>query len=303
MIYEYALEPEMVATWGTLHNSRFFIREFGMGQGRIVSRYPKKWAKKVWEAFVEGSDNHNDRRRMVELLVRLQETMIVREGCCWDDSNGNWLKNALLEHTRYPFKAILAKNNPENRPEILAEDALSVSPCPGWDNPHGITVKRKAHDMAAAVRRMLTCCRWVKFIDPYFSQCKHGHKQSIIAFLNILKNERPLELSRTVEIHASGDGATIDYLKDFFEKIIPVGTQVTIYQWQERLGGQRLHNRYILTDLGGVSFSHGLDAGGDGETDDINRLDHEQYIYRCKEYDPAAPAFDEASKPLTITGR
>jgi hypothetical protein len=63
-----------------------------------------------------------------------------------------------------------------------------------------------------------------------------------------------------------------------------------------------LHNRYILTDLGGVSFQHGLDTGADGETDDISRLDLDQYIFRCKQYDPAAPAFDSAADPLMIIG-
>jgi hypothetical protein len=40
-----------------------------------------------------------------------------------------------------------------------------------------------------------------------------------------------------------------------------------------------LNNRYILTDLGGVSFQHGLDAGRKGETDDITRLDLDQHVF------------------------
>lgn len=78
--------------------------------------------------------------------------------------------------------------------------------------------------------------------------------------------------------------------------------QVTLYRWRERPGGQRLHNRYILTDIGGVSFQHGLDTGQAGETDDINRLGLDQYTLRCQQYDPAVPAFDRAEAPLVITG-
>ena len=300
MIYEYALEPEMLSAWGRLHNQRFFLREFGLGQGRLVSRYPKKWARKVWESF--GGDNDMDKKRLEELLVRLQETMIKRKDCVWDDAQETWIENALLEHARHPFKVILARNNQENRPEILGEDALAALPCPSWDNPHGMTVIRKASDMADKVGMMLSRCRWAKFIDPYFSKCKRGHKLSLPAFLSILTAERPVGPPETIEIHTSGGGATLDYLKDFYEKIIPAGIQITIYQWQERPGGQRLHNRYILTDLGGVSFCHGLDTGKDGETDDISRLDRKQYIFRCKQYDYATQAFDQAADPLEITG-
>jgi len=76
MIFEYALEPEMVAAWGSAHNSRFFSREFGLGQGRLVSRYPKNWARKVWDSY-QGA-NQMDRKRLEELLIRLQATMVKR---------------------------------------------------------------------------------------------------------------------------------------------------------------------------------------------------------------------------------
>ncbi len=100
--------------------------------------------------------------------------------------------------------------------------------------------------------------------------------------------------------HAARDYT--DHVKEFYDKIIPVGLQVILYRWQQRSGGQKLHNRYILTDLGGVSFQHGLDAGKKGETDDITRLELDQHVFHCKQYDPTAPTFDQAADPLVITG-
>ena len=300
MIYEYALEPEMVATWGAPHNQRFFIREFGLGSGRIVSRYPKKWAKKVWESFVDGSDS--DKIRLVELLVQLQDTMVKRKDCVWDETKASWVDNALLEHARHPFRVILARNNPENRPEILGEDAIDGRSCPDWDIPHGALVHRRAQDMATAVKMMLSCCRWVKFIDPHISPGRHNYRQSFQAFLSVLTGERPVGPPEAVEIHTGPNGGNADFLRQSFGEIIPAGLKVTLFQWQERPGGQSLHNRYILTDIGGVSFHHGLDAGVNGGTDDIARLDREQYLLHCKQYDPVDPAFDQAADPIEITG-
>ncbi len=300
MINEYALEPEMVATWGDLHNYRFFFRQFGSGQGRLVSRYPKTWAKKVWQSF--NGTSVMEKKRLEELLTRFQETMIKRKNCPWDDTQATWVGNALVEHARHPFKAIMTRANLENRPEILEESAFSVSPCPRWDNPHGMTVSRKAPEMAAAVRTMLCCCRWIKFIDPYFSKGKSPHKQSLSAFLRILGSDRPVGSIERVEVHSSANGATEDFLKEFYKEIVPLGLTVVFFQWQERPRGQALHNRYILTDLAGVSFNHGLDTGRDGETDDVNLLDSGQYQLRCREYDPVAPAFDLAASPFEIIG-
>ena len=109
-------------------------------------------------------------------------------------------------------------------------------------------------------------------------------------------------MPKKIEIHTKVNGAAPDYLKKFFEKIVPVDLQITLYQWQERPKGQKLHNRYILTDLGGVAFLHGLDVGQEGEIDDLTRLDRDQYNKRCRDYNLEQPAFDLVSPPLLITG-
>jgi len=300
MIFEYALEPELVATWGDLQRCRFFSREFGLGEGKLVSRYPKTWAKKVWESF--NGANDIERKRLEELMTRLQETMIKRKNYPWDDTNTTWLENALVEHARHPFKAIITRANPENKPEILGENDLSGAPCPKWDNPHGITVNRRAQEMAAALKTMLCCCRWIKFIDPYFSKARRDHKLALSAFLSKLGLERPVGPIESVEIHSRGDGASSDFLKDFYKEIIPLGMTVTFFQWKEKPHGEALHNRYILTDLAGVSFNHGLDTGREGETDDVNLLDLGQYQLRCREYEMSSSAFDRSAPPIEIFG-
>lgn len=299
MIYEYALEPQMVASWGEHSKYCLFIREFSSGQGRLVSRYPKRWARKVWDSF--SGSNEIERKRLEELLVRLQGTMIKRKNIVWDE-NIAWLDNAVKEHARHPFSAVMARKNITIKPEIIYEDTLETFPCSGWDNPHSITVNRTAHDMAAAVKQMLLCCRWIKFIDPYIFPAKSHYKQSLRVFMNILAGERQVGPPVSLEIHASKQDDTADSLRQIYAEHIPVGLQVTLFQWQQRPNGQKLHNRYILTDLGGVSFHHGLDTGFEGETDDLTRLDDNQYQFRCGQYDASTQAFDQAADPIVITG-
>jgi len=179
---------------------------------------------------------------------------------------------------------------------------VSSTPHPRWDTPHGITVNRRAPEMAAALRSMLYCCRWVQFIDPYFSKAKQNHKQSLSAYLNVIGSERPVGPIERVEVHCRADGASSDFLKSFYQEIVPCDMTVTIFQWHEKPYGQAMHNRYILTDLAGVSFNHGLDIGGAGETDDINLLDRSQYVLRCKQYNTIYPAFDQVVPPIEIIG-
>ena len=300
MIYEYALEPEMVATWCTKQNYRFFIREFGLGNGKVVSRYPKNWVKMVYDSY-DGT-SQMDRKRLVELLARFKKTMVKRKDYCWDKSQGSWLENCLLEQGRYNFHVIMVKSNPENRPGIIGEDDIETPDCTGWNTPHGITVHRKATEMTRGVESVLRSCRWVKFIDPHISPGRPNYQSSFRSFLKILGSKRPVGPPEVVEIHTRLFEGKEEYLLESYKRIIPKGLKVTVFQWKERPNGQKLHNRYILTDLGGVSFHHGLDTGKEGEIDDITLLNLEQYNLHCSQYNSATQTFEEASPPLEIVG-
>ena len=300
MISEYALEPEMVATWWRdRRDYRFFIREFGDDKGRLVSRYPKKWAKEVWRAF-DGS-SQMERKRLEELLVQLKKNMVKRKEIVWVE-NTTWLDNAIQEHTRYPFRAILARNNTENMPGILCEADLDDS-SNEWDRPHGKSVRRNVPEMVKPVESMLLCCRWVKFVDPYISPYRTDYRPSLKAFLKILAGKRPVGLPSTIEIHTGLNGATETFLQEKYIQIIPAGLHVTLYQWEARPDEQELHNRYILTDIGGVAFLHGLDISNENNSkDDVFRLTRDQYDLRCEQYNPENPAFKKAADPIIIKG-
>jgi hypothetical protein len=301
MIAEYTLEPEMVATLRERRNYKFFLDAFSPGSGRVVTFYPvKTWLKRIRESFT-GDDN--EEMLLTELLQRLKEVMVKRKDIRWDGEK-TWMDNVLLEYERHPFHAILAKNNHLKRPEIIEENMLYNEHCPVWDNPHSVTVARDAKSIAKAVREMLTLCRWAKFIDPYIGTGRNSYRDSLVEFFSILFDNRPVGLLERVELHTTDDDKwpSPTKLQDLYGKIIPVGSHVMLYQWEQRAGGPALHNRYILTDLGGVEFSHGLDTGSVGETDDITRLTQEQYNRYHNQYNPETHDFDPVGNPIKIKG-
>ena len=298
MIYEYAIEPELVAQLHQSFNYGTFFTGFAVNENRRVSRYPKKWAKMVWQSF--SSESQMEKKRLEELLIRLQANMIKRKDLRWRSEDGSWLDNALLENERHPFHRIIARSNPGNNPAVMIDEELLDESSSGWMVPHGLVVKRNPEEMSAAVRPMLACCRWVRFVDPYFSQCKPSHKKTFAAWLKIIGKERPVGKIEKIEIHTRGNGATIEHITNFFQPVIPPGISVTIYQWEQKTQGEELHNRYILTDLGGVAFGHGLDTGSSGGSDDINLLDTKQYALRCRQYSPDSTTFNPNGNPITI---
>ena len=300
MIHEYALEPRLVATWGNRQDSRYFIEKFGLGQPRIVSRYPKRWKRLVWDVF--RSDNDLERTRMAELLARLSERMVARRNYMWQPER-TWLENVQKEHERAPFRAILAKANPTGHPSTLVAEELDDGTTL-WATTRGLTIARSANEMAAAVAAMLRIAEIVIFVDPYFGPERPRHRRPLEAFLRALLASRPLDSPRRIEVHTSLDSTGT---REFFESecqhrlpgCIPAGVELIILRLRQRPGGESLHNRYILTDVGGVIFNQGLDDGPVGETDDITVMERAQYEVRWSQHVTAA-GFEAPEDPVAI---
>jgi hypothetical protein len=83
---------------------------------------------------------------------------------------------------------------------------------------------------------------------------------------------------------------------------LPRNVTIEFVRWKQRDGGEKLHNRYILTDLGGVSFGVGLDEGKAGETDDLLLLPRTQYERRWSQYAGDDGTFERVDTPATVQG-
>jgi hypothetical protein len=156
-------------------------------------------------------------------------------------------------------------------------------------------ISRTAREMGACVALLLRVSKEIVFIDPYFRPQEIRHRRPLEAFLSAVLEKRDGMLPTCVEIH-TGDSLGYDYFKTECEQrlpsIVPEGIQVHIVRWREKDGGEKLHNRYILTDIGGVSFGVGLDDGAEGETDEVTLLDDKTYRFRWAQFVGSEPAFE-----------
>lgn len=304
MICEYSLEPQLVAGWTDRRDCRHYMQSFEFGQGRVVSRFPKRWKGLVWDTF-EGTDLA--RKRVEELLARLSERMIQRSNVQWDDST-NWRENAEREHDRCPFHAILARTNPNSHAHVLTESDLDDGATEYWAVSRGLTVSRKAADMAEAVASFLRCSSIVIFVDPYFGPEKPRYRRPLEAFLERMILQRPGRMPKRIEVLTAADQTgTEEFFREECERrlprCVPEKLGVRVRRLRQKHDGEQLHNRYILSDLGGVSFGHGLDEGNEGETDDITLMDRDQYERRWSQYSGEPPAaFEQEGTPVEVVG-
>lgn len=313
MIHEYALEPELVASWHDRMKFRFFIDQFGFGEARVVSLYPKspkRWNELVWEAFnrdFREAASTVDVTRMKNLLKKIMKPVAKRPGRIWDATH-DWLTNAENEHTRKPFDVILARNNPSNNAGVMRESEVLEDTAKGWDAPGMMDVPRNAEEMASLVAPMLRCATKILFVDPNFRANRERFRKPLAAFLQSVDTQTA---GSTIELHTEDRDDTPSWeefrkeCKKELPSIIPEGLTLSVYRWKERDDGEKLHNRHILTDVGGVAFLIGLDEGdpGNNENEEVARHSANTYAKEWESYAGSNGTFDLDGEIFAIEGR
>ena len=320
MFHEFALEPGVVAYWCDRAGYSAFMKRFGIDARRIVSRYPKRWVSEFETAFIQKYPNasYQQKLRKTELINFLTKNTVKRSAVNYDGTI-RWLENAESEQSQRPFGGIVAEDNPRGNPAVTvirsADDILEkLDLLP----PGSYVVKRTAEDMAAVVMPLLRCCNYAVFVDPHFD-AKKRFIEPFRHFMTQLVCNRVAASTPTIELHLAVDNQMnppqeqreaaqrIAALQRQLPEVIPTGHKIKVVVWRERLRGQKLHNRYILTDIGSVSFGVGLDCNEESfhqsleqfQTDDVSCLSETHHDSRWSEY-ISAPAFDKVAEDTII---
>ncbi|EMS79058.1 hypothetical protein [Desulfotignum phosphitoxidans] len=304
MIYEYAIEPDLAVNWGRDRGEyRYYYEKFGIGTPRMMAEFPKlkNW-RKLFKQAAAGADETNELPLIEEMFKLLKAKLIYREGVAYDGTC-SWLENAEAENKRQAFQAILARTNPGQRANVLTPGSIDDSPF--WQVKTQNYCPRQAIDMAELVAAMLVNCSEIHFIDPYFGPEIVRFRRPLEAFIQVLSTRRICRPAiQKITIHTSEKAPIFTFRQTCEEKIkskIPQGLCVTFYRWKQRQDSEKLHNRYILTDIGGIKVDPGMDDGKAGENFEVILLERTLYEKQWKDF-VEKPAFDLSEDPFTIIG-
>ncbi len=295
MISEYALEPALLNRW---ERFRYLTENFGICHGRLISRYPKRWKAMVYESLKECTEIE---RKKIEVRLQFLDNRMLTRISEWNPQL-DWLLNAEMENGKRPFHAIIAENNPRNQTQILIVDDLSDE-IPLWHVEREKVIQRTAVKLADSVEILVANAREIIFIDPHFDPYKAKARNTLKAFIGkivLRTNGIPIE---RIEFHTLYKPDIRSFSSECERQLpqrIPSGIKVRILRWKERDGGEGLHNRYILTERGGVRLAWGLDEGSPSQTDDISLLEVDLFKTRWCQYCGDNPAFDLAEEIIIV---
>lgn len=288
MIYEYALEPALVIDW-VISKVAVYAREFGLDKRRLVSDFPKNWEGHVYGELYKHFNNDNtslefqnaalDLRYYLQILT---EYMVYRDSKVLSD---DWFNMVILEHNIRPFYGIFSSKNNSicSSKDVFTEKDINdiKNQKLRWFIPTVDPTRKSATEIAAILRPLLQASREIHIVDPYFDfdQNRPRFEKTLIEIIHqTVKEPRAVKCTPSIEIitgverdNRKGEETTDEQAKIFAnnihkraienlpKKIVNYNISIQLTILKNIPGIDPLHNRFILTDIGGVIFPFGTD--------------------------------------------
>jgi hypothetical protein len=294
MIYEYAVDPSLAAKWGDKMIGNVFLDGFATGTRRI-SRCPRSWTKAVMAAFklVKDALPQNERdmyeKRFAEVLNRMKQRQMNRTELEWDN-NKEWLENVFSEHRRAPFRAIISLAESRGIEECLSPHDCSILNS-YWDAPSTRPMPRDEGKLGEILGSFLCRAKTIILVDPYLGTESRKIGRALVSILKriLLKREGgdpQISLLLSHEKLGSRADEHIDGIKNFVLPKLPHKIELTVKFLSQVEGGMRIHNRFVLTELGTITLGEGLSTSHEGTEDDMCVLAPEHHARRWAQYRP-----------------
>lgn len=307
MIYEYAVEPALVAAWAK-NREIGLAPQFGLDQRRVVSDFPTYWEGEVTGALMEsfdydaGDPQYIDAQAYLDGLLSFMKLNMV--GRHHRKTDQPWIDQALQVHATEPFHAILASEVIVGHGQIITSDVVHRLHDARWYLPTIDVTAKTVKALADHLTPLLRTANQIILVDPYFKPQDPTYRDVLAKLLERALESRSPSRPRPEVTVISGVGdrdrpasgvPVADQLRNEADSrckaalarlgpYVPAGMSVAFQCIAEFTDGDQVHNRYLLTDLCGACIPYGTQALGENIFDDISPLYVGQYRKRWRQY-------------------
>ena len=225
---------------------------FGFAQGRLVSALPANWVKRVYDRIAELPDMEGKRAR--DLLRAVQNGALVSAGFTYSGSEP-WDVNALRAlQDRKVNGAVVSRHTVGRLPNI---DSYfdSIEP------RHACQIRTTLDEYRSVCRRLVERGPRVVLVDPYFHVVEVGKAELLLMLLNLgtggACHDFDVLLSASEVDKKLGLDRFERSTRKALESRIPPRASVEFFLVDELENG-RLHDRFLITEHGGISVGVGF---------------------------------------------
>lgn len=271
MIADYAIDPEIFATWSHFQS---FSEDFGTARGRLISEFPGKWRKRVIERARELAATDTPERATTDLQAsriarKLSEDRFKRKlkssGRAFDSLAENWHQAAVAAMP--PFDLIITAGSGTSGNQIGVNDVLKD------EHPfHRKTqdlICRTKEELIGAARLLVSTCDEFVLVDPNFRADEPRFYETVLHLISLLKGRAGWSPKR-FEVHTNRirnrddvyrRGSQLSQWRTHIQPALPSGWNLDVCYWDKMPSGGKPHARFLLTEIGGIYYDHGLDEG------------------------------------------
>ncbi|MDC0309301.1 hypothetical protein OAL72_00975 [bacterium] len=275
MYKQVAIDPDGIAkSW---ERFKYYFDQLGTDHGRLLFKFPSKWPSKVLRSKFFNALSPINQTRVSEKL-RSDYFNKQKLSCTQKELNptaDTWIENTLMIHREHGVLDLIVTEEETNEHAIIISFDDVDSETMGWRVDRPWRVRRGANELAASAEQLLLKSRRTKFVDQHFHFDKPRYVNTLKSFIKILEGNPCIE---SVEYHLGLNSAYFDNSLDNFKTLefnlrddyMPKAEESILFNklkfifWhndRETLhpGKRLLHARYLLTDVGGLNYEHGLD--------------------------------------------
>lgn len=282
MFKEFAIDPSAIVR--SDRDLVYVLEKFGMHQGRFISQFPAQWKRMAYEA---AKGRHGGKVELTKIEIRLgrmRDGVLRASGRPGGDPASPWFQRAATEHGQRPFDAIVTEDGHGQGPFVpldeFDENHACLAPNRQW------LVRRDAQSLAATCALHLRTAKHVKLVDPHFDLSRRRYRRPFEAMLIAAGLNRPMfDIYRN---DGPGEQDAIRRTDLSAREAARQGFEIRLFLRPERA----MHNRFVLTERGGIMFGTGLDDDDDGNgnpNDDVSLLDPPVWEQRWVEFADDAP--------------
>ncbi len=282
MIHEFAVEPEVMATWS---HFQMLWADFSVSQGRFLVEYPGSWRKQVYTLAERLSAPARANSICSRLSAPAERThrMVDPMGRAYDPQK-SWVENATTDHRPNGcFRAVVVLEASPGSSQVISVGELERDREPWKVDRQDPNCPRMAEEMCRRVSPLLRHSSELVLVDRNFDHCEPRFVRPFEAFVGVRANWKRLELHTGKANCFDREHQKAIYQRNL-ELAVPSGVLLTVCFWPNTSDGQRLHPRFVLTERGGVHFDYGLDEGPG--TTLVSLLDHKVFLELRKQYRP-----------------
>lgn len=254
MFKEIAVDPAAVAASYMQFNH--IIDRFGIPEGRLIAAFPSKWKRLVYEAANAQLKGHLDLKRIEVRLQKLPSTVFLPRERPGQGCSEDWVRAAIDEHHRLPFDAVVAAIEVGQAGFLQPADVSSEHP--SFLANRQWHVSRDAASMANCCGPCWSTSSHIKLIDPHFDPSRRRFKRPLLEFMRRVRAGTMIDIFRGDQIDSTQYVAGV---RGALEEINR--NDITIRPFLRPQ--DQMHNRFVLSSAGGVSFQIGLDDDATGE--------------------------------------